>query len=77
MIRVWCKQTLAQKYRTDGKAIGDLMVQGVHHQASSYSTYGRVSTGEKNNDRKRRGISDNNDNDDANPGHYGNKSGDE
>ena len=51
------------------------MVKGVHHEAGAYSTYGRASTGEKNIDRKRKGISDNNDNDD-NTGHYGNKSGD-
>ena len=44
---------LAQNYRTDGKAIEDLMVQGVHHEAGAYSTYGRASTGEKNYDRKR------------------------
>ena len=41
---------LAQNYRTDGKAIWDLMIQGVHHE-----TYDRVSTGEKNYDRKRKG----------------------
>ena len=62
---------LAQNYRTDGKTIGDLMVQGFHHEAGAYSTYGRVSTGENNYDRKRKGVSDNNDNDDT--GHYGNK----
>ena len=31
------------------------MVQGVHHEAGAYSTYGRISTGEKNYDRKRKG----------------------
>ena len=47
---------LAQNYGTDGKAIGDLMVQGIHQEAGAYSTYGCVSTGEKNYDRKRKGY---------------------